>query len=202
MSNENTQAKQPAQISAQSMITNLQITIEVLREEREAALESLLGCKVNLRSAKNAIDSYNQRIDTLSQNINELTAQLTSAKANQEDANEKVKALLWHLNSVVAQDVDNEYVAEVMALYRSNEDAKRRRANQLAVAKDVKDQQGRDIDIPDEPQLDGVEIEAVDQDSVSIEAVDEPSEAVEDKTNLNSRQAKKRVKQSKNKEAQ
>lgn len=200
MSNEN--AQQPAQISAQSMITNLQITIEVLREEREAALENLLGCKVNLRSAKNAIESYNQRIDALSQNINELTAQLTSSKANQEASNEKVKALLWHLNSVVAQEVDNEYVAEVIDLYRSNEDAKRRRANQLSVAKDVKEQQGRDIEIASEPQLDGVEIEPVEHDTVSIEAVEEPSEDVEDNARLNPRQAKKRVKQSKKKESQ
>jgi hypothetical protein len=151
---DKTSQMQSAVNNVQVTMQNQSFTIEVLKEELADCRENLLGHKVSLRNSKVLVKNLQLANDQKLEHIKDSESALATAKSHAASLEDKANALIWHLEAITDKEIDDTYIDEILDMWKSNQEAKSRRAKQLAVADAVKEQQGRDIEIPHEPAID------------------------------------------------
>ena len=148
MSNPDTQAPNTAG-NVQTVLTNLQYTIEVLREELARCQEEKLSAKVALRKAQAVNEQLRGNIDSLTNLNTDQSKSLDAAYSQLSETDNQLQSVVWHLSCLSGKEITPEYLEEVQEMWRGNKDAKKRRENQEKVRDAVKEQQGRDIELPE-----------------------------------------------------
>lgn len=148
MSNPDTQAPNTSG-NVQTVLTNLQYTIEVLREELVRCQEEKLSAKVALRKAQAVNEQLRGNIDSLTNLNTDQSKSLDVAYSQLSETDNQLQSVVWHLSCLSGKEITPEYLEEVQEMWRGNKDAKKRRENQEKVRDAVKEQQGRDIELPE-----------------------------------------------------
>tara|TARA_B100000214_G_scaffold357534_1_gene317166 strand:- start:3936 stop:4613 length:678 start_codon:yes stop_codon:yes gene_type:complete len=148
MSNPDTQAPNTAG-NVQTVLTNLQYTIEVLREELTRCQEEKLSAKVALRKAQVTNKQLQDKLEQLSDLNQDQSHSILEIENHLSETDDQLQSVVWHLSCLSGKEITPEYLEEVQEMWRGNKDAKKRRENQEKVRDAVKEQQGRDIDLPE-----------------------------------------------------
>lgn len=207
------QQSNPAVANMQLVMTNLRVIKELQEEDLNKLRDEHFATRVSLKHSNNSLEQHKAALNQEREHVADLQSRLKEVQSNNENYSKRLQSLVWHISQLAGKEIDQEYLAEVYEMWENNNEAKKRRENQNSVRDAVREQQGREADIPEtvaeidntidqgqqalESHGEQVEAKAVEgsKQEPEIDVVDEPvQEAREPKTLHVGRKDKRKTK--------